>query len=70
MLGNGFDYWLGGSSCDTNFIFKLGNDGSLIGSGNRACGVRPVVYLQSGVKIDSSNPGTGADSDNAYQIVI
>ena len=67
LLGNGLSYWLGGSSNNTNGLWRVVNDGEVGNAANFLQGVRPVVSLKSGVQIAEDNTGTGAYG-SAYKL--
>lgn len=74
LLDNGQCYWLGGRAYSGNYAYYsyfVNHNGHIDGSYHKDCqayGVRPVVSLQSGVKVSSNNIGNGLSSSSAYSI--
>ena len=68
LLGIGMNYWLGGSSYDASSLWIVGANGNVLGNYIDAGGVRPVLSLNSGVQISSTNTGDGSSVNSAYTL--
>lgn len=68
LLANGQSYFLGGASISADALWRVNISGYVGRDNGTPSGVRPVVSLQSGVKLDSSNTGDGTSSNTAYTI--
>lgn len=58
-------YYLGGAA-SPNMLWAVVTGGGLIELSGGAAQVHPVVFLQSGVKVNSTNTGDGTSADKAY----
>lgn len=65
LLANGQDYWLGDETPNKSRMWRISYNGKIYEGADADYGVRPVVYLQEGVKITS---GDGTSSETAYEI--
>ena len=68
LLGIGMAYWLGGSSYSSSYLWGVLYDGIVYGSYFNTRGVRPVVSLNSGIQINSTNVGDGSSVSSAYTL--
>jgi len=68
LFSIGQPYYLGGASYNKSWLFAVNNVGSVTLHYDWEIGIRPVVSLQSGVKVSSTNEGDGSSSDSAYSI--
>lgn len=68
LLANGQDYWLAGETQEDSRVWRIAYNGGAFGGAMATYGVRPVISLQSGVKLNSNNVGDGSTSTSAYTI--
>ncbi len=70
LLEIGLPYWVGGSSLDDNKLWLVGVEGGVsnMSSGYKSVGVRPVITLKSGVKVDVSQDEDGLSEVTAYKL--
>lgn len=68
LLYNGSFYWLGGASWDTSYLWYVYANGMTYHNCDYTAGVRPVVYLQAGVKVSDTNMFDGTGADKAYTL--
>ena len=67
LLGNGFNYWLGGEGLETG-LWSVYFYGNIMSTGKNPLGIRPVVTLDSDVRVDSNNTGSGLSSKSALKL--
>ena len=70
LLNIGENYWIGGAvNSETQELLYINNQGAPVyNNTNNTYGIRPVVTLQSGVKVSNAETANGNSSNLAYKI--
>ncbi len=64
----GDSYWLAGSTTQGGWLYLVNTVGGILQVHTMGVGVRPVVSLQSGVKVNDTNVGDGTSESKAYTL--